>query len=915
MNWGIQPDALIGHSLGEYVAACMAGVFSLKDALALVLTRSRLLQKVPKGAMLSVPLGKEELEPLLNDRLWLAAVNGPSQSVVSGTFEAVEEMMGYLGQSEIEFRKIPIDVSSHSGIIAPILPPLLEFLQTIALHPPQLPFISNVTGTWIRPEEATDPEYWGRHLRSTVLFSDGLAELCKTQSRVFLEVGPGHTLSTLARAQAPSNNGTIVITSLRHPYEKKSDVEVMTGALGKLWAVGAIPNWQTFYAREVRSRVPLPAYPFERKRYWIDSQNPSERDHVSGLGKGFDTDQWFYVPVWKGSTLPVTASRNGHFLVFAKDQDIGFALAGHLHLLGKSVITVQPGREFRRISDKRYEIDVIDPGHYLLLFSALRDSGSLPQTIIHAWSTGEDLLVPADVGQYLDRERGFYSVLFLVQAILETEGMASARIFVVTDRSHAVESADIVLPEKALLAGLCKVVPQECEHIQCTLVDLACAPPSDAGVQAEILLREIMSKKPEPVVALRGSRRWVQQFERCTLQHDGHNKDVLREDGVYLITGGLGSVGLVLAQHLFRTKRARLVLTTRNELPPRAEWEKWLREYEEDAVTKRIRKLRELETEGAQILVLRADVSDPAQLHRVRMEAQQRFGAIHGIFHLAGKAGKEAVQLISSVTPADSEEHFSAKLDGTMVLRELFESDNPDFVLLFSSNASILGGMGLASYAAANSALDAFAQAADVPGKTRWISVNWDRWGTERHSGQSVSELDAYAMSMHEAIETLEKIILAAPGGQVVVSTGDLSSRLRMWIGSERQSDGSKSLAPEEMAIHSRPALDTDYVPPCDEVEDKIAVIWRELLGIDLVGRHDNFFELGGNSLIALKVASRLNKELGIKLPVVLLFEGPTVSALARLIAGTQDEHITFDESEDRGLRRRQMQASSLAAS
>ena len=710
MNWGIQPDAFIGHSLGEYVAACLAGVFSLKDALSLVLTRSRLLQKVPKGAMLSVPLGKEELEPLLNDRLWLAAVNGPTQSVVSGTFEAVEEMAEYLGQSEIEFRKIPIDVSSHSGIVVPILSPFLDFLRTIELHPPQLPFISNVSGTWIRPEEAADPEYWVRHLRSTVLFSDGFAELHKTPNRVFLEVGPGHTLSTLARALAPTNHGTVVIPSLRHPYDKKSDVEVMMGTLGKLWTVGVSPDWQSFYAREIRSRVPLPAYPFERKRYWLDAQNPSERDQVHVTGKGFDIDQWFYLPVWKGAALPVTDGRDGHFLVFAKD-DIGSILAGHLHLLGRNVNIVRPGREFRRTSENCYEMDMADPGHYLLLFDTLRDSACLPQTLIHTWSLGEDWPLSSQGERGLDRARGFYSVLFLVQAMLESEGMAAARICVVTDKSHAVESADTVLPEKTLLAGLCKVVPQECEDIECTLLDIGCAAPFEADAQAEVLLREIMSKKPEPVVALRGNRRWVQQYERSALQPGGQRRDALREDGVYLITGGLGNVGLVLAEHLFRARRARVILTTRNELPPRGEWGNRLREDAEDAVAKRIHKVRELEAEGAQILVLRADIADPGQLHRVRTEAQQRFGAIHGIFHLAGKAGREAVQLISSITPADSEEHFSAKLDGTQSLHEVFGPDNPDFVLLFSSNASILGGMGLASYAAANSALDAFAQA------------------------------------------------------------------------------------------------------------------------------------------------------------------------------------------------------------
>ena len=229
------------------------------------------------------------------------------------------------------------------------------------------------------------------------------------------------------------------------------------------------------------------------------------------------------------------------------------------------------------------------------------------------------------------------------------------------------------------------MVPQECEYIQCTLIDVAHTSPDDGEVQAEILLREIMSEKPEPVVALRGNRRWVQQYERCVLPADGQNKNALREDGVYLITGGLGNVGVVLAEHLFRTKRARLVLTTRNELPPRADWGQWLREYSEDATANRIGKLLDLEAEGAQIMVLQADVCDPTQLDHVKAEVLHRFGAIHGIFHLAGKAGKDAVQLISSVTQAESEEHFSAKLDGTRALGEVVESANPDFVLLFSS--------------------------------------------------------------------------------------------------------------------------------------------------------------------------------------------------------------------------------------
>jgi acyl transferase domain-containing protein/acyl carrier protein len=883
IEWGIQPEAFIGHSLGEYAAACLAGVFTLKDALSLVLTRSRLLQKVPKGAMLSVPLAKEDLEPLLNDRLWLAAVNGPSQSAVSGTIEAVEEMMQKLENAEIEFRKIPIDVSSHSGIVEPILQSLCDFLATIDLHPPQVPFISNLTGTWINPQEATDPEYWARHLRSTVQFGDGLAELCKVPNRVLLEVGPGHTLATLARAQVPSNSGAVVLTSLRHPYEKKSDMEVMMGALGKLWAVGASPDWQAFYGNEARSRVPLPSYPFERKRYWIDSQNSSEREDGRGLAKGFDTDRWFYVPVWKSSAPPIAARTETNFLLFATDQDGGSALTTRLRVLGRNVITVKPGTEYKRVNENCYQINVANSGHYGFLLRDLRAFGAIPETVVHTWSASDNL---SSTGGYGARQSGFYSVLFLAQAMAETDGLQTSRICIVTQGSQAIESTDKIVLENALLTGLSKVIPQEFENVRCRLVDLAVDRSSRPDMQGltENLLREILSEAPEPVVALRGNRRWLQRFERTALHVDNNSGCGLREEGVYLVAGGLGNVGLILAEHLFRTKRARLVITTRNALPPQAERESWLRECGEDSVAQKIRKVRELEAEGAQIAVVQADVSDPAQLFAVRMEAQQRFGAIHGIFHLAGKTGKDAVQLIATVSPDDSDAHFRAKLDGARNLREIFEPDNPDFVLLFSSNASILGGMGLTSYAAANSALDAMVQVTSGPGKTRWLSVNWDRWGVDPVSSRSISGLDAYAMTIPEGLEALDKIIASSPGGQTIVSTGDLNARLRVWIAGERQKNEGDALAREETATHSRPVLETEYVPPCDQVEDKIAGVWRDLLGIDLVGRHDNFFELGGNSLIALKVASRLTKELGIKLPVVSLFEGPTVSALAKLV-------------------------------
>jgi phthiocerol/phenolphthiocerol synthesis type-I polyketide synthase E len=882
MKWGIQPDAFIGHSLGEYTAACLAGVMSLQDALSLVLTRSKLLQKAPKGSMLSVPLSKDELSPMLNDKLWVAAINGPSQLVVSGTVEAIEEMAQRLEHEEIECRKIPIDVSSHSGIVEPILHPLRDFLETIELRPPQIPFISNLTGIWIRPDEATDPGYWVRHLRNTVRFSDGVVELCRVPNRVLLEVGPGHTLATLTRAQLPANSGAVVITSIRHPYEKKSDSEVMINTLGKLWAVGASPDWQAFHSNEARSRVPLPTYPFERKRYWIDA---SSRQQSPGLAKGFDTDQWFYIPEWKTSLPARSAVSIPNCLVFASEQSIGSALAERLRELGKTVITAQPGIDYKKLSDHAWQIDIANASHYGLLLRDLRNSGVVVETIVHAFNTNA-YLRSAESNSGDDRQTSFYSVLYVAQAISEA-GIA-ARLCVVADGLCSIEHSDHIVPERTLLAGLCKVIPQELENVRCKLIDIAAAYSlSDrSGIEllTEHLLQEISSAVTSPVVALRGNRRWIQDYERIDLRSTKYPNN-LRDNGVYLITGGLGNVGLLLAEHLFQTKGARLVLTTRQSIPPATERGRWISEHAGNPLSAKLHKLLDLGAAGAEIMLLCADISDAAQISAVRAQARERFGAIDGVFHLAGRTGKDAVQLLATTTPPDTDEQFNAKLRGACAIHQVFGQDDLDFVLLFSSNASILGGMGLASYAAANSALDAIAQEFNGRGKTRWISVNWDRWGTEPIATGSISQLDAYAMTIPEALQALETLIASFPGGQVIVSTADLNARLRLWTPTGREKEEGKTPATDESATHSRPALDTEYAPPSDQVEDRIAGVWRELLGLDLVGRHDNFFELGGNSLIALKVASRLTKELGVKLPVVSLFEGPTVSALAKLVA------------------------------
>ena len=278
---------MIGHSIGEYVAACLAGVLSLEDALSLVAIRGHLMQEMPAGSMLAVPLPEQEVQRLLSGPLSLAVVNGPSLCVVAGPTEAVEAFSYQLAKRGVECRQLHTSHAFHSAMMEPIVGAFMRQVQRITLKPPQIPYLSNVTGTWITAAEATDPGYWAAHLRQTVRFAEGVRELLKEPDRILLEVGPGQTLSTLAK-QLPG--GGVVLASLHKPHDQQRDVPILLTTLGRLWLAGVPIAWPGFYAYERRLRVPLPTYPFERQRYWIEAQRPLYDTLQGPSSKGPDTE-------------------------------------------------------------------------------------------------------------------------------------------------------------------------------------------------------------------------------------------------------------------------------------------------------------------------------------------------------------------------------------------------------------------------------------------------------------------------------------------------------------------------------------------------------------------------------------------------------------------------------------------------
>jgi len=276
MGIGVHPSSMIGHSMGEYTAACLAGVFSLEDALALVSIRGKLFETLEDGSMLSVPLTESELKPMLGDELSFAAINHFDSCVVSGPTPKIEALQQNLESREVECTRLRISVAAHSAMVEPILEPFKEFLEGIDFEKPQIPFVSNLSGNWVTGDEVTTPEYWLRHLRETVRFADGLSCLLKDEHMLLLEMGPGRTLSSFARAHPEKKPEQVIVTSLRHPREEVEDHTFLNNSIGWLWAAGIQLKWDKIIGSDAR-RVPLPTYPFERKTYWIEPQQGGQQ--------------------------------------------------------------------------------------------------------------------------------------------------------------------------------------------------------------------------------------------------------------------------------------------------------------------------------------------------------------------------------------------------------------------------------------------------------------------------------------------------------------------------------------------------------------------------------------------------------------------------------------------------------------
>ena len=814
MSWGLTPTAMIGHSMGEYTAAHLAGVFSLADALTLVELRGRLFETLPEGAMLSVPMAEADVLPLMSPELSISVINGPNLTVVGGPVKAIESLQKLLTEMDVEAARVRINVAAHSSMLEPILQEFGAFFQRISMKAPTLPFVSNLSGDWITPAEATDPHYWVRHLRNTVRFADGLAQLLKDDSRVLLEVGPGRTLSSLARQHPARPASQPVLNSMRHPDEDVADQAFVLTVLGRLWAVGAPVDWAKLRGNEKRLRVELPTYCFDHQRHWVE---PGKGAHAvaaadRSLHKRKDLGEWFYQPVWKRAGVPLLPSLSAEddslrvrTLVLADTLGFGLRLAERLRAEGCDVVMVQAGKAYRREGNQKFTVNPRSAADYDRLMATLNGEGRPPQRIVHLWSLTGSAKPAAALGEVDELQSlGFYSLFNLAQAIGREDLSEPIRLAVISDHLQRVATETGLVPAKATLLGPVKVIPREFNNIRCQSIDIE-IPAVGSRLEAlllDSLVAELSADLGDDVVAYRAAQRWVQDYEPAPLPPVVGMHKRLRQRGVYLITGGLGGVGLALAEHLARTVKARLILVGRKGLPERSEWAQCLAQAGDDpARARRIRQIMALEALGAEVMVAGADVTDLVQMKAVVKQARARFGTVHGVLHTAGVLQDGVIQLKEPQVAASV---LAPKLQGTLVLEAALnegqQGKSPlDFCVLFSSISAFAGLAGQIDYAAANAFLDAYAQDRFARDATFTVAVNWSQWQEVGMAAELAHQLGLDSDALSESAGTelglplLDRCLLDSADERVYATRFSLDKH---WLLSEHRVLGGEALIP-----------------------------------------------------------------------------------------------------------------------
>lgn len=902
-SWGINPASLCGHSIGEYVAGTLAGIFTLADALQLVCVRGKLIQALPEGEMLSVPLSESETVSWIAQiesqtigrevQLALAVVNSHNRCVVSGAVLAINTLQKALSDSGIASQLLHTSHAFHSHMMTPILTKFKDAVEQCERSAPNKRIISNVTGTWLTPEQAQSSSYWVEHLRQTVRFNQGLETLYKQHSNgLMLEVGPNQVLTQLARSHPGMTDQHFMVPSLSHAKEDINDESVaLNRALGKLWEAGVNMEWARYYGDEVRLKLSLPSYSFEKQRHWLD-QIDSENIKGNKL-KRKPLSQWFYTPGWvrqPASFIRKNSLRNEECLIrnktiifFSPRHEWSRKLSHQLLKQGNQVILVYlPIRDDinkdELMGSSEYRLIDYSRSSYDALCIWLSKLNLQPDEILHGWTCqalGQDAQVLANAHVNQAKKQGYLSLLYLAQAVVSQWPFKAVCFTTVTTGIYSFSGEEVINPINATLLGLNKVLPQEHLHFKSQLIDVL---PQSPHISSQVM--EYLSWcTVESEKCLRGRYAWYEQYELIVSSDvaknpmDEQKPFLLRDNGVYLITGGLGGIGLTFAKYLAKTLiKPIIVLVSRKQLPNKSNWKKAFEQSKNSATSSIAAELMTIESLGARVVVESVDIANENSVGDMFSRIYGKLKCINGVFHAAGIGTNVAItdeneQTIDAI--------FAAKIQGTLLLDQYLSWSDLDFMLLCSSMSTVLGGCQMSGYVAANAFLDAYASY-HSDRKAVVLSINWDTWqeigmAVTPNMTEKAKARFLHAIKPKEAEILFSRLLSASGLEQVLVTTRDINEQMKSF----------KSLfTSDKFQSHLE-------VVEGSSIEDQLMSLCRQHLGVmPEIDKEDFFIFSGGDSLGAVQFAHAIHQQFNVVIGPPDIRRLSTLDNLIQFISG-----------------------------
>lgn len=847
-GFGIEPNYMIGHSIGEYAAACLSGVFSFEDTLKIVVKRGELMNALPKGSMLSVPVDEVSAQKYLTDELSIAAINGPEQLVFSGNDAAIEKLMEQLSEDEIPFVKLHTSHAFHSSMQDGILEPFEQVFKVIEINAPQIPFISNLSGELIRDEESKSPAYWSKQLRSTVNFSKGIARVLAEKNPVILEVGAGHSLISLTKQQEKGKT-VLAVNLMRSVKQTDNDEQFFYQKLGELWSNGIEINWNQLHNERKRNKISLPTYAFDRHKFTVEVDIMKMVGEVRpSLIQDFKNS--FYLPSWKKSELiETTDDASLNVLFFTSGTPISETISTQLVQHQQQLVEVRMGDAFIKHASDKYTVNPSEPNHFDLLFEALATDDISIDRIVYGWATEQ-----TGSNLELNATNLPYNLLYfsLVELVNKCPAHDNTKWIILTNSLQSVMGNETIRHNQSLLLGLLYVIQQE-KQLDTLNIDV-CGDDSEIAEQCVIeMLQNDM--RTERVVAFRSGRRWVRDFQK--IPFETKKRQALKEKGVYLITGGLGRLGEVVAEYLITTYDAQVILLGRTDL---AQFGEQTRE--------RWNKLIGLQPETTYFKI---DITDKAELEKCISQHSELFERLNGIIHLAGNVSENDIEFLDHTTLEKTTAMLLPKVTGTENLHACFENTNLDFFWMSSSLAASLGGLRFGAYAAANAYLDYFALRHASKGYkcVEFPAIHFDE--TPINGFQNV-------LDKREVIAVLEKTLNVKNSPVFHISKEDLMT-LHQPKEMENFDENASSAKKTE-----RPHLSVEFCEASTETEQHLTTLFEGFFGIEGIGIKDDFFELGGDSLKAMVLVKKINQELSLSISISDFLMNNTIEKLALLV-------------------------------